>query len=296
MKKILFIFIVLFAFSIPTSAISPRLNDDADLLTETEESEISTLLDGVSSETGFDLVIVTTNITNGQSVIEYADDYYDNNGFGNDGILFLIDMENREWWISTSGDAINKFSDSTLDYIGEETVLYLGDGNYYQAFKTFISLSETYINKETDYDYNDNYNSDYDYGYDYNYGYNDSFYDDFYYENEVEYNFGTTLIVSLVAGFIIALIYVSSLKSKLTSVGSQKSASNYAVNNSLQIAATRDNFLYKNISRVPRARNNNTSSRSGRSSGSSITRSSGGGHSVHRSSSGRSHGGRGGKF
>ncbi len=275
MKKILFIFIALFAFSVPAFAMSPRLNDGADLLDSTEEAEILNLLNDVSSKTGFDLVIVTTNSTNGKSVMEYADDYYDNNGYGENGLLFLIDMGGREWWISTSGEAINRFSDSTLDYIGEESSWYLSNGDYCQAFNTFIILSENHINGNVD--YGDDYDDDYDY--------NDPFYDDFYYESEIEYDLGTTLVISLIAGFIIALIYVSSLKSKLTTVGAQKSASNYAINSSLQIAATRDNFLYKNVSRVPKARNNN-SSRSGRS----------GGSSVHRASSGRSHGGRGGRF
>ncbi len=253
MKKILFIFIALFAFSVPAFAMSPRLNDGADLLDSTEEAEILNLLNDVSSKTGFDLVIVTTNSTNGKSVMEYADDYYDNNGYGENGLLFLIDMGGREWWISTSGEAINRFSDSTLDYIGEESVWYLSNGDYCQAFNTFIILSENHINGNVDYG--------------------------------DEYDLGTTLVISLIAGFIIALIYVSSLKSKLTTVGAQKSASNYAINSSLQIAATRDNFLYKNVSKVPKARNNNSSS-SARS----------GGSSVHRASSGRSHGGRGGRF
>ena len=287
MKKITGIctFFLIFTLCIfPISAMSSRLDDGADLLTDSEESELLTLLDDTSTETGFDLVIVTTNSTDGKSVMNYADDYYDGNGYGDDGILFLVNMGGREWWISTSGDGINKFSDATLDYIGSEVAYYLGNGNYLKAFKTFVSLSETYINMETDYNYNDYYNDDYDYYYDYEYDYGYSDYDD------SGYDFGSTLIISLVAGFVIALIYVSSLKSQLTSVGAQKAASNYAVNNSLQIAASRDHFLYRNVSRVPRPKNNNTSSHS------SHSRSSGGGHSVHRSSSGRSHGGRGGRF
>ncbi|MBQ2882056.1 MAG: TPM domain-containing protein [Clostridia bacterium] len=246
MKKFLFILIslILITSAVPTFAMSSRLNDSADLLTSSEETEILDLLDNVSTETSFDLVIVTTNDTEGKSVRDYADDYYDYNGYGESGILFLVDMGNREWWISTSGEAINKFSDSTLDYIGEEASWYLGNGDYVNAFKTFISLSEEYIYMDGD--------------------------------AEEPYNPISTLIVSLIAGFIIALIYVSVLKSKLTTVGAQQNAANYTVNNSLQIAATSDNFLYRRVSRAPRPKSNTTT--------------------THSSSSGRSHGGRGGRF
>ncbi len=279
MKKITFLLIafILLTTSIPTFAMNSRLNDGADLLTSSEEDLIISTLDTVNQSYGFDLVIVTTNDTDGKSVMEYADDYYDSNGYGKDGILLLVDMGGREWWISTAGKGIDYFSDSTLDYIGSEMAYYLGGGYYLEAFQCFISLTESYISMGEE-GYDTNY--DYDYGYDSNFGVDS----DFTYESE--YSFGTTLIVSLIAGFIIALIYVSSLKAKLTSVGAQKEASNYAVNNSLQIAATSDNFLYRNVSRVPRPKSN-SSSHSGRSGGS---------HSVHRSSSGRSHGGRGGRF
>ncbi len=281
MKKLTLIFIALIISlsAIQSFAVSSRLNDGADLLLSSEEDFLSSTLDAVSESYGFDLVIVTTNDTDGKSVMEYADDYYDNNGYRDDGILLLIDMGGREWWISTAGKGIDYFSDSTLDYIGSEVAYYLGEGSYSAAFQCFISLTETYISQGGDgYNYND------DFGYDYD----DFFQDDCGYTYESEYDLGTTLVISLAAGFVIALIYVSSLKSKLKSVGAQKNASNYAVSNSLQIATTRDNFLYKNVSRVPRPKaSSSSSSRSGRSSGS---------HSVHRSSSGRSHGGRGGRF
>lgn len=281
MKKItvLFIAFILLTTAIPTFAMSSRLDDGADLLTSSEEDFLISTLDAIYESSSFDLVIVTTNDTDGKSVMEYADDYYDNNGYGDDGVLLLVDMGGREWWISTAGKGMDYFSDSTLDYIGSEMAYYLSEGSYSAAFQCFISLTESYISNGGD---GYNYNNDYDYSY----GYDDFYYDDYDYTYENEYSLGTTLIISLIAGFVIALIYVSSLKSKLTSVGAQKYASNYAVNNSLQISATRDNFLYRNVSRVPRPKNN-SSSRSGRS---------GGGRSVHTSSSGRSHGGRGGRF
>ena len=243
MKKIIFLLIslIIITAAVPTLAMSSRLNDSANLLNSYEKSEILDLLNQVSNETGFDLVIVTTNDTNGKHIRDYADDYYDYNGYGIDGLILLIDMGSRDWWISTSGEAINKFSDSTLDYIGEEVALYLSDGDYAQAFKEFMSLSAHYI-----------------------------------YAEDGEYDPIITLLISLGVGFIIAWIYASSLKSQLKTVAAQQNASVYTVKDSLQISATNDTYLYRHISRVPKPKSNSTS--------------------THTSSSGRSHGGRGGSF
>lgn len=46
------------------------------------------------------MIIVTVDSLNGKTVEEYADDYYDDNGYGygenNSGILFLVAMDDRE--------------------------------------------------------------------------------------------------------------------------------------------------------------------------------------------------------
>lgn len=273
--------ILAFCLTLPTMAYGSRMNDGADLLSSYEEEALEEMLDSIYNEYNVDAVIVTANSTNGKSVTEYADDFYDSNGYGDDGILFLIDMGNRQWWISTAGVCIDYFSDSTLDYIGSEAAYYLGNGDYYSAFEEFISIAEVYIENGV-YGYGDYEEDPY-------YGYNDPYYDDPYGDIELAgdgVGLGARLIISLVVGFIFAFIIASTVKSKLTTVGAQKNAAVYAINNSMQIAATTDNFLFKNVSRVPIPRNNSSGSRSGRS----------GGGSSHRSSSGRSHGGRGGGF
>ena len=69
--------------------------DNADLLTQTGENELSEKLQDISDELQFDVVVVTTNSTGSKTATEYADDYFDYNGYGrgsnNDGALFLVD-------------------------------------------------------------------------------------------------------------------------------------------------------------------------------------------------------------
>ena len=133
MKRIitlLSLFVLICSFTFSSAAKSSRINDGANLLDSNEEAMLEDLLSDIYNEYYFDTVVVTVDGTDGKSITSYADDYYDNNGYCSDGIILLIDMDAREWWISTSGMAIEYFSDSILDYIGEEVVYYLSDGGH----------------------------------------------------------------------------------------------------------------------------------------------------------------------
>lgn len=85
------------------------------------------------------MIVVTVDSLNGKTVEEYADDYYDDNGYGygenNSGILFLVAMDDREWNISTSGDAITAFTDAGLAYMGDQFVSDLSDGAIWTHFQ-----------------------------------------------------------------------------------------------------------------------------------------------------------------
>ncbi len=76
----------------------------------------------ISSRQKLDVVIVTENGLGGKSIRDFADDYFDYNGYGygkgKDGILLLVDMDSRNYWMSTRGYAIDVFTDARIDYIG----------------------------------------------------------------------------------------------------------------------------------------------------------------------------------
>jgi len=259
----------------------PRLIDNADLLTADEESALLARLDKESESAQMDFVIVTVWSFDGKSAQDYADDFYDEHGYGygtnRDGLLLLLGMESREWYISTCGRAIERFSDDTLDAIGDSMLPDLADGRYAAAFDTFVDDCSYYANVSFGYD--DGYGYDYDYGYDYSY-------DDEYTEGEAALGAGFGILPALLFGVIIAFVVVSVMKGQLKSVGMRREASDYIRQNSLQITERSDLFLYRNVTRTPRQTSNNGGGRPGSSSHSSL----------HRSMGGRSHGGRGGRF
>ena len=86
-----------------------------------------------------------------------------------------------------------------------------------------------------------------------------------------------SLVVALVIGLIAAFLVTGSMKKKLRSVVQKAQANDYVTPGSLQITRSRDFHLYTHLDRREKAE-------------------SGSGSSTHTASSGRTHGGGGGKF
>lgn len=103
---------------------------------------------------------------------------------------------------------------------------------------------------------------------------------EYYATNEPISDLTAVLFMTVPAGLVIALIAILIMRGIMNTKQPQRSAENYEVSNSYKLKQHRDLFLYSNVSKTPRQQSSNSS----------------GGSSVHRSSSGRSHGGRGGKF
>ena len=145
MISLLAVLLVLTIFVLPVSAASPRLADEADLLSDTECAAIEKQLDELSAQYGLDVVIVTTQSTGSSTPMEYADDYFDYNDYAPDGVLLLVSMEESDWWISTTGYGIQAFTDAGIEYIGKKVVPYLSDGEYAKAFTAFADLCDQFL-------------------------------------------------------------------------------------------------------------------------------------------------------
>lgn len=244
-----------------------RLQDDAALLSSDEYNEVLSRLDEISERQSFDVVIHTTEDMDGySSVVAYADDYYDYNGYGygedRDGIILVVAMNTRDLYISTCGFGITAFTDYGIDTLLDDVKGYFSDGDYYGGFCSFISEADEYITAAKNgspYDINDG---------------------DYYYSSERSgfFNF-TWLMASLIMGLVCALIIVGTMKAQLKTVRPALAAGSYVRKDSIKVKSERDIYLYRNVSRTEIVRE-----------------SSSGGSSTHVSSSGTTHGGGGTKF
>ena len=119
-----FIFIgaaVFFLCGMTSLAEEKCVFDQADLLNDQEEEALEKLAKEYSEEWDMNFLAVTTEDAEGKSSREYADDFYDTcfpDASEEDGVLYLIDMENREIYLSASGEAIRYLS---LIHISEPT-------------------------------------------------------------------------------------------------------------------------------------------------------------------------------
>ena len=236
--------------------------DDAALLTPEEIETLESELDAAGEKTGWNMLMLTTDDTNGKTTQEYADDFFDYNDYGmgedKSGILFLITMSERKRCISTHGEAIQIFTDAGQEYMTDNFVSYLSDGEYYEGFMKFADLCEEFIIQAQS-------GEPYDV------------------ENlpEETIPFYMIFLISLVVGFVIALIVTGVMRSRMKTVHMKPDAADYMKDGSLHINRSRDIFLYHQVTRTAKPKEE--------SSG-------GGGSSTHTSSSGETHGGSSGSF
>lgn len=226
------------------SAAAFHLDDSAMLLDDTQATQLEQQLTELSSRHGLDIVVVTTDSTNGFSPMEYADDYYDYNGFGPDGVLLLVSMEVGDWWISTAGYGITAFTDAGIEYIGDQVVPYLSDGDYYTAFTTYARLCDSLIAQAKAGDPFDS--------------------DDL---PKDPFNPGFSLILALVIGLVAALIVTGSMKGQLKTVRQQVKADSYVAAGSLQLTQSKDLFLFTQTTRQEKPQDSSGSTTHTSSSG-----------------------------
>lgn len=151
----IFFFITAFLFIPNIFALdtSLKIYDDADLLTSEEETQLKVKIDAFIDKYNMDMVIVTTNDNSSSGTTQdYAQDFYDYNGFGigktKDGILLLIDRTYgyNDLRIVTTGEAILIYDDIRIEYILDDIVYAKSDG-YYQMALAFVDASSNYAEK-----------------------------------------------------------------------------------------------------------------------------------------------------
>ena len=242
-----------------------RMNDSANVLTEDEDNELEDALEELSLRQSFDVVIATIESLESvdyDSMEAYADDLYDFCQFGygadRDGVLLLVSVGDRKWHISTCGYGITAFTDAGIQYLGEQMTPDMADGDYAAAFRTFVQWSDAYIDAARS-------GRPYDV------------------KNLPREPLSPMyLFLALGIGLVLAWVVVHVMKSQLRSVAFQENAASYVREGSMNLTNSRELFLYRDVHRTERVEKKDSDSS--------------GGSSTHTSSSGTTHGGRGGSF
>lgn len=231
MKKRLFslllIFALCFSLALPALADSTGLvRDGADLLTDRAESELEAELERISRAYGTDVIVVTVDTVGNRWVDDYTEDYFDTHfGPDHDGILLLITMAEREYRILSNGFGNQAVPGGDIDRICEQIEPYLRDGDYAAAFRRFAEECEYQLDGEV---------------------------------NGFPFELGGNLLISVVVGFVVALVVVLVMAGQLRSARRRSAAAEYTRKGSFQLTGASDIYLYRNQTRRPRQTNSSS--------------------------------------
>lgn len=244
MKKISALILAVFLLCLSVLSVSANeervhIVDNADVLTQSEESELDSLLAEISEKHEYDVVVVTVDSVGSKTMGSYASSYFKSNGYGmgddGSGTILLVSMTEREWYIDYFGEEILPYADEMAEYFVSD----LSFGDYYEAFVSFANAVDEEI------------------------------------ETARTFPFFKNLLFSLVIAFVIAFIVTSAMKKQLKSVEKQTYAREYVRAGSFRLNHSRDLFLYSTVNRV-RKPENNSSHGGGRSGGGNSSRGGGG--------------------
>lgn len=152
LAAVLFCVSVLFFVSVRAEGASVQtVFDDGKLLTDSEKEELSRQTEELSEKHDMNFILLTTIDARGKSAEEYADDFYMDHGFYDDGkkggITMLIDMDNREVWISTAGDMRYYVSDREVEEILDAGYENLKRGEMYSCFANMLISTDEVVDR-----------------------------------------------------------------------------------------------------------------------------------------------------
>ena len=119
------------------------LEDDAGILTETDEASLEEIMREISVYGNVGLKTISRNDTTAE---KYLEEYY-RQKFGRDsGIIFLIDMDNRKIWLRSDGNIQRTIKGAELDTIADNCYRFASRGDYFscaeEAFSEIKALLE----------------------------------------------------------------------------------------------------------------------------------------------------------
>lgn len=270
------------AFAMPqVTDTNVKVYDAAGLFTPEETEALNEKARQTAEEWQMDAVILTTNDMEGKESRYYAAEFYDNNGFGygeeKDGIILLLNMEDREIYLVSSGKGMDVFTDYYIEQILDDVIYSLGEGDYAGASSLFLDDVAYYCNHYTQYQEDpEHFTSDYEQAMGIT-------------KTSVWQDLFINILICAGLAAVFAGIFLQAMRRQYYMVKPAGNGKNYIVQNSLSLADQTDRFITSQRTAVPIPKNNH-SSRGGSRGGSY------GGRTTTFRSGGRSHGGGGRRF
>lgn len=132
---------------------APRLKDEADILTDDEETLLLEEMQRVSAETGIDVVLWTSPTAYGMDQESLIEDYYDFNGYGlgedHDGMVMLVcmDPEDRGWAVAATGRMETIYTREAAEALDDVLYPFMKAGDYAEGLTGWVCALPTLVTK-----------------------------------------------------------------------------------------------------------------------------------------------------
>ena len=231
MKKLLSVaFLILLMTIAAAGAEMVHVTDEANVLSASEKASLQQMAEELYQKSGFDVILHTTNNSQGKTPFDYSMDYYHSfrspDKYPN-GALFSILFDTRDYYEAARGTGISLLSQQGENQLQRVVQSKLSDGDYYGAMRNYVRYVRRIVIPPTPI------------------------------ERAVE-----LFPLLLGGGMIIGLIYAFILKGQIKTPKFRYDAHNYMLRDSLDLTDTRDIYLYETTTRTKIE-----SSSSGRSGG-----------------------------
>ena len=121
------------------------LEDRASLLSQEEKQNLEQQAKALAEDTGYDIMVISTDDAGGKEAMDYAEDFYMDHKNTLDGAAYLIDMDNREIYVATSGDMRYLLDDDRIEKILDDAYAYVSEGQYGDGFAVMLEDTERFV-------------------------------------------------------------------------------------------------------------------------------------------------------
>lgn len=223
------------------------VQDDADLLTEEEEESLERECARVSELYRAGVYIVTTPDFGGGDIKDWQRQIFREYGLGADcsdsGIMLAVSMAERDWGLVGFGTAQEAFTTYGRERMGEKFLDDLSDGDYYDAFEKYVSMSEDFLAAAEE---GKPYTEDHPYGEGW----------------RIPVIIGISFLLSLSVSLAVVLSWKKSMNTRVRRDGAME----YMKEGSFHLYDRTDRFLYHTVTRSKRETENHSGSGGGMSS------------------------------
>ena len=195
-----------------------HVSDLAGVLSTDDSADLQQKAEDLYEKTGFDVILHTTNDSQGKGPKDYSFDFYHafrDAGTYPDGALFAIMFDTRDYYEAARGTGIERLTYRESNDLAGVVQGKLSDGDYHGAMADYLRYVRRLLIQAT----------------------------------PLERTMEIAPII-FVAALAIGLVYALILKSKLKIARYKSNAAQYMLANSLNLTESSDLFLYQSVTRT----------------------------------------------